>query len=126
MEDGETYFIGSSDSNNGLTGKVGQSAIFPAHTLTVNYDGSVAESFYQPFEYWALDSVNVLVPKFEINVFIALFITTIIRLEKYRFNYGRKWGLDRMKESMIKLPTINGTPDFGFMEKFIKSLNISK
>ncbi len=126
MEDGETYFIGSSDSNNGLTGKVGQRAIFPAHTLTVNYDGSVAESFYQPFEYWALDSVNVLVPKFKINVFIALFITTIIRLEKYRFNYGRKWGLDRMKESMIKLPTINGTPDFEFMEKFIKSLNISK
>ncbi|MBI4645869.1 MAG: N-6 DNA methylase [Bacteroidia bacterium] len=126
MEAGETYFIGSSDSNNGLTGKVGQDAIFKGNTITVNYDGSVAEAYYQPFEYWALDSVNVFYPKFELNPFIALFITTIIRLEKYRFNYGRKWGLERMKESVIKLPTKDGKPDFEFMEKYIKSIRISK
>ena len=51
-------------------------------------------------------------------------MTTLIRLEKFRFNYGRKWGLERMKESVIKLPTQNGKPDFEFMESYIKSLNI--
>ena len=72
--------------------------------------------------YWALDSVNVLYPKFELNPFIGLFIATIIRQEKYRFNYGRKWGKDRMEKSKIKLPVKNGKPDYIFMDKFIKSM----
>ena len=51
---------------------------------------------------------------------------TLIRKEKYRFNYGRKWETERMKESLIKLPIDkNGNPDFEFMENYIKSLPYS-
>jgi len=124
MELGNTYFIGSSDSNNGITSKINKKPIFNENTITVNYDGSVGESFYQPMPYWALDSVNVLVPKFTLNSYIGLFITTIIKQEKYRYNYGRKWGKERMESSEIKLPTIDGKPDFNFMEDFIKSIDI--
>ena len=47
-------------------------------------------------------------------------------LEKYRFNYGRKWGIDRMKKSLIKLPVdSDGKPDWQFMEDYIKSLPYS-
>ncbi len=47
-------------------------------------------------------------------------------LEKYRFNYGRKWGIDRMKKSLIKLPVdSDGKPDYKFMEDYIKSLPYS-
>ena len=125
MEEGETFFISSSDSNNGLTAKIRQKPIFKENTITVNYDGSVGEAFYQSLPYWALDSVNVLYPKFKLNIYIALFIITIIRLEKYRFNYGRKWKSEIMKSSVIKLPSKNGEPDFEFMENFIKSLPYS-
>ncbi len=125
MDLGQTHFIGSSDSNNGLTAKIAREPIFKENTITVNYDGSVAESYYQPIEFWALDSVNVLYPKFKLNPFIGLFIATIIRQEKYRFNYGRKWGKDRMKKSKIKLPMKNGSPDYTFMEEYIKSLPIN-
>lgn len=126
MESGRTYFIGSSDSNNGLTAKINRDPIFEAKTITVNYDGSVAESYYQPIPFWALDSVNVLCPKFQITPFIGLFISTIIRQEKYRFNYGRKWGKDRMELSVIKLPiTKENEPDWEFMENYIKSLPYS-
>lgn len=124
MKHGETYFIGSSDSNNGLTAKIADKPIFKANTLTINYDGSVAESYYQPIPFWALDSVNVLYPKFELNPYIGLFVSTIIRQEKYRFNYGRKWGKERMEKSLIKVPVKNGEPDFRFMEEYIKSLPI--
>lgn len=125
MDLGQTHFIGSSDSNNGLTAKIAREPIFKENTITVNYDGSVAESFYQPIEFWALDSVNVLYPNFKLNPFIGLFITTVIRQEKYRFNYGRKWGKDRMEKSKIKLPMKNGLPDYTFMEEYIKSLPIN-
>jgi hypothetical protein len=51
----------------------------------------------------------------------------LIEKEKYRFAYGRKFGTKRMKITKIKLPiTTNSTPDWQFMEDYIKSLNYSK
>jgi hypothetical protein len=92
----------------------------------VNYDGSVGEAFYQPIPYFALDTENILYPKFKLNKEIGLFLVTIIRKEKDKFNYGRKWNLERMKQSTIKLPTTpSGEPDFEFMENYIKSLPYS-
>jgi type I restriction enzyme M protein len=123
---GKTPFIGAIDDNNGYRDFIEQEPIHKKNTITINYNGSVAEAFYQPQDFWASDDVNVLYPKFALNPFNALFITTIIRLEKFRYNYGRKWGLERMTESLIKLPIKNGMPDFDFMERFIKSLDISE
>ncbi|TKJ43756.1 S-CspCI protein [candidate division TA06 bacterium B3_TA06] len=126
MKKGNVPFIGSIDSNNGYREYIGQKPIHTGNTITVNYNGSVAEAFYQPQPFWASDDVNVLYPKFEMNQYIALFIVSLIKLERYRFNYGRKWHMERMKESRIKLPvTSHGEPDYEFMGKYIKSLPYS-
>ncbi|MFA6598808.1 MAG: restriction endonuclease subunit S [Ignavibacteriaceae bacterium] len=123
---GKTPFIGSIASNNGYREYINRKPIHTGNTITVNYNGSVAEAFYQPKPFWASDDVNVLYPKFSMNVYNALFIASVIKLEKYRFNYGRKWHLVRMKGSLIKLPVDNGgQPDFEFMENYIKSLPYS-
>jgi hypothetical protein len=59
----------------------------------------------------------------KMNKYNALFIVTIIKANKYRFSYGRKWTLEKMKDSVIKLPSkTDGTPDFELMEKYIKTL----
>jgi type I restriction enzyme M protein len=126
MSEGNTYFIGSSEFNNGLTSKISESPIFDGNSLTVNYDGSVAESFYQPFDFWALDSVNVLYPKFELNHSRGIFISTIISNEKFRFNYGRKWTSGLMKKSKIYLPSKNGEIDFEFIDNFMYNLNYKR
>lgn len=123
MNDGNTNFIGSSEFNNGLTNKISSAPIFTGNSLTVNYDGSVAESFYQPFDFWALDSVNVLYPKFKLNSHRGLFISTIISNEKFRFNYGRKWTSGLMKKSKIYLPSVNGKVNFDFIDDFMINLN---
>lgn len=126
MLEGSTPFIGAIDGNNGVSGSIGQNPIHEGGTITVNYNGSVAEAFYQDKPFWASDDVNVLYPKFEMSPAIGLFIATIIRKEKYRFNYGRKWHLDRMGQSEIKLPAKkDGRPDFLYMDKFINSLPFS-
>lgn len=123
MKEGQLPFIGSIDNNNGVSAYVGQKAIHKGNTITVNYNGSVAEAFYQPDDFWASDDVNVLYPKFKLTPKIAIFMTTIIRLEKYRFNYGRKWHLERMKQSPIMLPvTKSEDPDWKFMASYIDSL----
>lgn len=127
MLKGNLPYVGASDSFNGITTYVGQQAIHKGATITVSYDGSIAEAFYQPQSYWASDSVNVLYPKnFELTPSVGLFLCTVIRQEKYRFNYGRKWHLERMKNSIIKLPVkSDGSPDWQFMEQYIQTLPYS-
>lgn len=126
MTSGNTPFIGSTDTNNGVTARIGQQANHCGNTITVAYNGSVAEGFYQPVPFWATDDVNVLYPKFKMTPAIALFLITLIKREKYRFNYGRKWHLERMNTSIILLPVkSDDTPDWDFMECYIQSLPYS-
>lgn len=126
MRPGPIPFIGAIDSNNGVAASV-DTAIHEGGTITVNYNGAgVADSFYQPVPFWASDDVNVLYPKFEMSPAVALFIATVIGKEKYRFSYGRKWHLERMRESAIHLPINDaGDPDFAYMETFINTLPFS-
>lgn len=121
MTPGNTPFIGAVNKNNGETARIGQNPIHEANVITVAYDGSVGETFYQEEDFWCSDSVNVLYPKFNINKYIGLFICAILRKEAHRFNYGRKWHVDRMENTTIKLPiTKQGNPDFDYMERYIK------
>lgn len=124
--EGKTPYIGAIDSNNGVANYIGQEAIHEENTISLSYNGSVGEAFYQPKPFWATDDVNVLYFKKEngilFNKYIALFICAVLRREKYRYSYGRKWGLENMRSTVIKLPTHEGKPDFNFMENYMKSL----
>lgn len=128
MAEGNTPFIGAIDSNNGYRQFVSALPNHDGGTITVNYNGNgVAEAFYQSAPFRASDDVHILYPKFNINPYVAMFICTLIRREKYRFSYGRKWHLGRMKESIIRLPVdTTGQPDWDFMESYVKSLPYSK
>lgn len=127
MTSGEVPYVGASDTNNGVTSHIGQLPIHKGNTISISYNGSVAEAFYQSEPYWATDDVNVLYPKnFTLTPSAGLFICTLIRLEKYRFNYGRKWHLERMREAIIRLPvTMTNKPDWTYMENFIQTLPYS-
>ena len=105
QEDGDNLYVGAIDSNNGIANHIGQNPIHEGNTISLSYNGSVGEAFYQPDPYWATDDVNALYSKYEgFNESIGLFISTVIRVEKYRFSYGRKWDLDNMNNTEICLP----------------------
>ena len=125
-------FISATENNNGITDFVVREGvkIFPDKSITVSNDGSVGNAFYQEKEFTCSHSVNIvrIHPKYnkELNQYIALFLIPLIQKEKYRFGYGFKWRIERMKESKIKLPVDkNGNPDWQFMEDYIKSLSYS-
>lgn len=122
MTIGEIPYIGAIDSNNGVSAHISNNEhLHSANTISVSYNGSIAEAYYQTEPFWATDDVNVLYPKFDLNTNIALFLTTIINREKYRFNYGRKWDKELMKSSKIKLPIDNnGKPDWQWIENYVK------
>lgn len=124
--EGNTLYIGAIDSNNGVANKIGQGPIHEGNTISLSYNGSVGEAFYQPEPFWATDDVNVLYFRPEngvqFNKYIALFVCAVLRQEKYRYSYGRKWVLENMKTTVIKLPAKGEKPDWAFMESYMKSL----
>ncbi|MDR1883084.1 MAG: restriction endonuclease subunit S [Prevotella sp.] len=124
MIEGDINFVGASKFNNGLTAQIGNCEhIHSANTITLSYNGSIGEAFYQPKPFWATDDVNVLYPKFELNPYIAMFLCALLPIEKYRFGYGRKWDKEMMQETEIKLPvTKDNNPDWLYMEDYIKGL----
>lgn len=121
MLPGDIHFIGSSAMNNGVTAHIGNDEhLHPANTITVCYNGSVGESFYQDEPFWASDDVNVLYPKFEMTRNIALFITPLLREVGRSYSYIDKWKQDAMAADSILLPTtFNGSPDWAYMDKLM-------
>lgn len=125
---GNINFLGAVSENNGVREKIETEYYWEPNCITVNYNGSVGEAFYQSEPFWASDDVNVLYAKnfWKMNKYIAMFLITIIKAERYRFGYGRKWTMEKMKETTIRLPgLIDGSPDFTYMENYIKSLPYS-
>ncbi len=125
---GNVNFLGAVRENNGVRERIETSFQWKPNCITVNYNGSVGEAFYQSEPFWASDDVNVLYAKkfWTLNQFTAMFIITVIKENRYRFGYGRKWTLEKMKETVIKLPCKeDGEPDFEYMEKYIRSLPYS-
>ena len=126
MIDGDTNYLGAISENNGVRQhiQVEPEDISAPNCITVNYNGSVGEAFYQSEPFWASDDVNILYADgWQKNNYNALFIVTVIKANRYRFSYGRKWTLEKMKDTVLKLPcTEDGKPDFAYMETYIKSL----
>ncbi len=132
LDDQGIPFISATENNNGITDFVAREGtkIFSGKSITVTNDGSIGNAFYQENDFTCSHSVNVIKinKKYnkELNQYIALFLIPLIQKEKFRFNYGFKWRIERMKESKIKLPVDkDGDPDWRFMEDYIKSLPYS-
>jgi hypothetical protein len=127
-------FVAAKADNNAVRELCGFEPLCTELAITVNYNGSVGEAFFQDKPFYASDDIIILTPKknkaganlYSFTPEIAMFFTTVIRAEKYRFNYGRKWNLKRFKTDKIKLPKKeDGTPDFLWMSNYIKSLSYS-
>jgi len=128
QRDGRINYVGASAFNNGITNHIGNDdSLCPARTISVCYNGSIGEAFYQDEPYWATDDVNVLMPQFPINPFIAIFLATVIKNESVKYAFNNKWTKELMEQSEIVLPAkSDGTPDFDYMEKYILSLPYSR
>lgn len=123
---GDVFLVSATGLNNGVSKTISsQSASNNKNLITVSSNGSVGDAFYQNKDFYATGDVNILMLKFAMSPFIAMFLNTIIRQEKFRFNYGRKWGKEKMLSHKIKLPVKNNQPDWQFMEDYIKSLPYS-
>lgn len=124
MKNGETNFIGASAVNNGITAHILNGGhLHPENTITITYNGSVGEAFYQDEPFWASDDVNVLYPKFAMNKYIAFFIIPVLKKTGQKYAFINKWKKEDMEKDCILLPVDEShQPDFLYMEKHMKVL----
>lgn len=121
MKDGKIRFIGASAINNGITAYISNDEhLHPQNTITLSYNGSIGEAFYQDEIFWASDDVNVLYPKFEMNREMAFFIIPLLKTTGKRYAFIDKWKKEDMEKSKIPLPVDkDGNPDYKYMENHI-------
>jgi len=116
-------YVTTRASNNGVDGFFNYWTE-KGNVLVVD-SATIGHTTYQELNFSASDHVEKLLPKFNLNRYIALFLVTILNKEQFRYSYGRKFNQNRIKNTIIKLPTKNNTPNWGFMEEYIKSLPYS-
>ena len=123
QEVGERPFISTSDSDNGVTAFVSNNnKSIDENVLGVNYNGSVVENFYHPYQAIFSDDVKRLNWKDEAmgNKYSYLFLKQMILSQKIKYAYGYKFNGERMKHQKIMLPvTEAGLPDYDYMKSYM-------
>ena len=100
-----------------------------ANVLGVNYNGSVVENFYHPYEAIFSDDVKRLKWKDEIygNKYTYLFLKQMILSQKIKYAYGYKFNGARMKRQKIMLPVTEvGSPDYDYMKAYMQRQELEK
>jgi len=98
-----------------------------APCITVCRVGISGYSCVQRSDFYIADNAYSLTLKFDkyANVFVYLFLSTILNRETYKYSYGRIINSNYFNTT-IKLPvTVQGEPDWDYMEKYIKALPYS-
>lgn len=122
-KEGGNFYISATKENNGLSLLTGEATKHKGNVLTVS---AFCDCFYQS-EPFLGSGIVVLEPKFKMNAYHALFVASLINLQRENYSYGRQLGVARAKELKISLPVdSSGNPDWQLIEDYIKSLPYSK
>mgnify|MGYP001189478292 FL=1 len=91
--EGGISFVSRSSKNNGIVSQVMEingEKINEKYQLTFAASGSVGATFLQPNNFYTSYHIFILKPKFEMNFQELLYFATALKLNEYKFNYGRQ------------------------------------
>ena len=121
---GELPLISTTANNNGISDyiKDRNDGVY-SNCITVAYSGSVGATFYHKEKVFVGETVIALLPKFKMNQYSGLFICSILSKINSKFSYTQKIKVLQYKNEAISLPvTPEGTPDFDYMENYMKNI----
>ena len=121
---GAVPYVTRTESDNSVKAKVladGAVNIEDGNAITIGDTTSTIA--YQPHPFITGEHIIVIRAKW-LNDSTGLFITTILRRERYRYSYGRAYKINLIKDTMLRLPvTTDGSPDWQWVEDYISSLH---
>lgn len=127
LSDGyDCFYVGAKKDDNGVMLHCAyDSALIQKGNCIIficNGQGSVGYANYMDVDFIGSTDIVAGYNKM-LNQYNGLFIATVLCQERPKYSFGRKWKT-HLKDTVIKLPqTIEGFPDWDFMEKYIKSLS---
>ena len=123
---GSIRYVTRTGENNGcemlaVRSEVPENLIEEGNAISIG--DTTATCFYQDEEFIAGDHMVVVRANSWLNKYTGLFVVAMLQREQYKYSYGRAFLMDRIKETIIKLPVdTDGNPDWQFMENYIKAL----
>lgn len=119
-------FVSRTESNNGVSAYVKPvPGVMPQAkgTITVAGGGSVLATFLQTQPFYSGRDLYLLYAKENITPKAKLFIITVLKANKYRYNYGRQANVT-LPRLRLRLPVMpDGNPDWQWMDSYVDSLN---
>lgn len=126
LENGDDIlYIGAKKNENGVMKKAAYQDEFVTKGNCIVFicdgQGSVGYTNYMDRDF--IGSTTLTVGRNErLNKYNALFLVTVLDLERPKYSYGRKYR-KHLQDTRIKLPAAeDGTPDYKYMEEYIKSV----
>ncbi len=119
---GKIPFVMAGVTNTGVVGYISNPiARFPKNAITIDIFGN---AFYRDYEFGAGDDTGVYWN--EKNVYsknVMLFLTATMRKSlKNKFSYGKKLRSSQSLKIKMKLPVLNGMPDYKTMELILSAV----
>lgn len=121
-EKGSIRYFSASQNNNGLTDSISNPLFIEKDALIYTTFG---DCFYIEGDFTASDEISIMKNK-DMNKYSALFIVTIFKQNKFKYQFGRKAFYNKYKDESIILPVDgNENINWKYMEEYIKSLPYS-
>jgi len=127
---GEIPLITASSYNNGITSFIDfkyfqNKKKYFENKITIDMFGNV---FYHNYKYFSDDNIHTLILKENITLssYTQMFLVSVLKKLSSKYGFGRQVRLNRLEKEIIKLPIIKkDTPDWNFMDRYIKSIPYS-
>ncbi|BBM89551.1 hypothetical protein COTS27_01255 [Spirochaetota bacterium] len=132
-KEGEIPLLTSSSYNNGISELIDGGSFSDKknkkHSNKITID-MLSNVFYHGYEYYGDDNIHTLSFKKEYekgnNPYVCIFMTVLLKMLRVRYQYGRQVRIKRLETEQFQLPINNEkSPDWQFMEDYIKSLPYS-
>lgn len=123
---GQIPYVSSTAKNNGIDDYIGntENVRIYENCLTLANSGSVGSTFFHPYKFVASDHVTHLKNN-ELDKYSYLFIASLIKRVKERYNFNREINDKRLKKEIIVLPiTDEEKPDYEYMKQYMINLEI--
>ncbi|WP_454998907.1 restriction endonuclease subunit S [Capnocytophaga gingivalis] len=121
--EGSIPFVMAGVTNTGVVNYISNPvATFPKNSITIDIFGN---AFYRNYDFGAGDDTGVYWnTERKLSREMMLFLTkTSEKALQGKFSYGKKLRSSQSLNFRMKLPTKNGTPDYDFMNTYIKAIH---
>jgi hypothetical protein len=113
-------YVTTTEMNNGVALWCDEDPLFEKGSVTVSLDGLCGTSFYQFDDFISGEKTGVLTLKEKNNPFLLMYVSIMIRISSWRYHYGRKLSMKRLKDMKISVPVDdNGNIDYELLKTLV-------